>query len=84
MRLMKQWNRLPREAVDPPFLETLDFSLDGTVNSTISLVQLKMSLAMVGVLDLEDPCQPKLFYGSAVVPKLLAASCRLREWDWVD
>lgn len=51
MKLVKQWTRLPREVVDAPFLETLEFSLDGTVSSTISLIQLKMFLAMAGVLD---------------------------------
>lgn len=29
MKVAKQWNRLPRDVVDDPFLETFKASLDG-------------------------------------------------------
>ena len=45
MRVVKRWHRLPREAVDTPFLETCKSSLDGALSN---LVWLKMSLLTVG------------------------------------
>ena len=38
---MKQWPRLPREAVDAPSLETFQARLDGALST---LIQVKMSL----------------------------------------
>jgi len=35
MRVVRYWNRLPREAVDTLFLEALKARLDGTLGSTI-------------------------------------------------
>ncbi|KAK4829896.1 hypothetical protein QYF61_007288 [Mycteria americana] len=45
MRVVKHWNRLPREAVDAPSLETFKVRLDGALSN---LIQLKMSLLMAG------------------------------------
>ena len=33
LRVVKQWHRLPREAVDAPSLEVLKASLDGALGS---------------------------------------------------
>jgi len=41
MRVVKHWNRLPREVVEAPSLETFMARLDGALSN---LVQLKMSL----------------------------------------
>jgi len=41
MRVVKHWNRLPREVVEAPSLETLKARLDGALNN---LVCLKISL----------------------------------------
>ena len=44
---MKHWNRLPREVVEAPSLETLEARLDGALSN---LIQLKMSLLTAGGL----------------------------------
>jgi len=41
MRVVKPWNRLPREVVEAPSLETFKARLDGALSN---LVWLKMSL----------------------------------------
>ncbi|KFP16799.1 hypothetical protein Z169_05470, partial [Egretta garzetta] len=35
MRVVKHWNRLPREVVEAPFLETFQARLDGALSSLI-------------------------------------------------
>ncbi|KFR04042.1 hypothetical protein N306_03489, partial [Opisthocomus hoazin] len=35
MRVMKHWNRLPREAVDAPSLEVFKARLDGALSSLV-------------------------------------------------
>jgi len=45
MRLVKHWNRLPKEVVDGPSLETFKVRLDGALSN---LVHLKMSLLTAG------------------------------------
>jgi len=47
MRVIKHWNRLPREAVEAPSLEVFKPRLDGGLSS---LVWLKMSLLTAGGL----------------------------------
>ncbi|KAK4830241.1 hypothetical protein QYF61_009308 [Mycteria americana] len=48
MRVVKHWNRLPREVVDAPSLETLKVRLDRALSN---LILLKMSLFIAGRLD---------------------------------
>ena len=64
MRMVKHWNKLPREVVDAPSLETFKVRLDGALSN---LIQLKMALLMAGA-GLDD--QPKPF----CVPMILAIS----------
>jgi len=47
IRVVKHWNRLPREAVEVPSLETFKARLDGTLSN---LVWLKMCLLTAGGL----------------------------------
>jgi len=47
MRVVKHWNRLPREVVEAPSLETFKARLDGALSN---LVWLKMSLLAAGGL----------------------------------
>jgi len=47
IRVVKHWNRLPREVVEAPSLETLRVRLDGALSN---LIQLQMSLLTAGGL----------------------------------
>jgi len=47
IRVVKSWNRLPREVVDAPSLGTSQARLDGALSS---LIQLKMFLLTAGAL----------------------------------
>jgi len=51
MRVVKHWNRLPREAVEAPCLEAFKFRLHGALNN---LIRLKRSLLIAGGLNLDD------------------------------
>ena len=51
MRVVRHWNRLPREVVDAPSLEAFKARLDGALSN---LVWWKVSLPMAGALELED------------------------------
>ncbi|KAK4815720.1 hypothetical protein QYF61_006758 [Mycteria americana] len=51
MRVVKHWKRLPREVVDAPSLETLKVRLGRALSN---LIQLKMSLLIVGGVGLDD------------------------------
>jgi len=53
VRVVRQWNRLPKETVDGPSLEMFSVSvrLDGALGS---LVQCKVSLPLTGKLELND------------------------------
>jgi len=48
MTVAKHWNRLPKEVVGVPSLDTFNARLDRALSS---LVWLKMSLHVAGVLD---------------------------------
>lgn len=70
MGVVSHWYRLPRDVVVTPSLETFESSLDGALSNLISL---KMSLFMLGGLDLmsfKDSSRHKLFYGSMNPAKL--------------
>jgi len=57
-RVVKPWQRLPREVVDAPFLETFQARLDGALSN---LIWLKMSLFMAGgwtTWPSKVPCHP--------------------------
>ena len=47
IRVVKHWNRLPREAVDAPSLEVFKARLDGALSN---LIYWEMSLLMAGGL----------------------------------
>ena len=46
--MVKHWNRLSREVVDAPWLETFKVRLDRPLNN---LTSVKMSLLIAGALD---------------------------------
>ncbi|KAJ7418273.1 rna-directed dna polymerase from mobile element jockey-like [Willisornis vidua] len=50
VRVVRHWNRLPREAVDAPSLKVFKARLDRALSS---LVQWKVSLPMVGGLQID-------------------------------
>jgi len=51
MRVVRHWNRLPREAVDVPSLEVLKARLDGALKN---LVKWKVPLPTAVWLELDD------------------------------
>jgi len=51
LRIVRHWNRLPREVVDAPSLEVFKARLDEALSS---LVKWKVSLPMAGGLELDD------------------------------
>jgi len=51
MRVVRHWNRLPREAVAAPSLEVFKARLDGALSN---LALWKMSLLMAGGLEPDD------------------------------
>jgi len=67
MRVVKHWNRVPKEAVNAPSLAVFKARLDGVLRN---LVNWKMSLFMAGGLepdDLQGPFQPLPFYDSMII-----------------
>ena len=62
--MVTHWNRLPKEAVDAPFLEAFKARLDVALGS---LVWWLATLHIAGELKLDDhggPFQPRPFYDS--------------------
>jgi len=51
MRVVRHWNRLPREVVDAPSLELFKARLDGALRN---LVYWKVSLSLAEGLELHD------------------------------
>ena len=65
-RVVTHWNRLPKEAVDAPSLETFKARLDVALGS---LVWWLATLHIAGGLKLDDhycPFQPRPFYDSMI------------------
>jgi len=64
MRVVRQWSRLSRAAVDASSLETFNARLDGALSN---LVQWKVCLLTAGGVEPDDlygAFQPKPFYDS--------------------
>ena len=51
VRVVRHWNRLPREAVDAPSLEVFKARLDGALSN---LVWWKVSVPVARALELDD------------------------------
>ena len=65
-RVVKHWNRLPKEVVDAPSLEAFKARLDVALGS---LVWWLATLHIAGGLKLDDHCgpfQPRPFYDSMI------------------
>jgi len=66
-RMVKHWNRLPKEAVDAPSLEAFKARLDVALGS---LVWWLVTLHIAEELKLDDHCgpfQPRPFYDSMIL-----------------
>ena len=66
VRVVRHWNRLPRDAVDASSLEAFKARLKEALSK---LVKWKVSLPVAEGLELDDhksPLQPKPFYDSIV------------------
>ena len=71
MKVVRHWNRLPREVVGATSLGTFRVRLDGALSN---LVWLQMSLLTAERLDWtasKGPCQRKAFYESMTLCKAL-------------
>ena len=69
-RVVRHWNRLPKEAVDAPSLEAFKARLDVALGS---LVWWLVTLHIAGGLKLDDHCgpfQPRSFYDSVILHSL--------------
>jgi len=64
VRVVRCWNRLPREVVEAPFLEVFKARLDGSVSNLIWREESLPIAGGMGVGDLKGPFQPKPFYDS--------------------
>ena len=66
-RMVTHWNRLPKEAVDAPYLEAFKARLDVALGS---LVWWLATLHVAGGLKLDGHCgpfQPRPFYNSMMI-----------------
>ena len=66
-RVVTQWNRLPKEAVDAPSLKAFKARLDVALGS---LVWWLATLHIAGGLELDDHCgsfQPRTFYDPVIL-----------------
>jgi len=52
MRVVRHWNRFPREVVDVPTLKVFKARLEDSLSN---LVSWKMSLPLAGCLELDNP-----------------------------
>jgi len=71
-RMVKHWNRLPKEVVDAPSLDAFKARLDVALGS---LVWWLVTLSMAGGLKLDDHCgpfQPRPFCDSMMLCECLA------------
>ena len=67
MRVVRHWNRLPKEVVDAPLLKAFKARLDVALDS---LVWWLATLHIAGGLKLNDHCgsfQPRLFCDSMIL-----------------
>jgi len=81
MREVIHWDRLPREVVDAPSLETFKVRLNEALSN---MVQLKMSLIIAGGLDkmtLKGPFQPKPFYDSMILCLDVKSAPAISSWQ---
>jgi len=71
VRVVRGWNRLPREAGNAPSLEVFKARLNGALGSLLQhQIWRSVALPVAGVLELDDhwvPFQPKPFYDSIVL-----------------
>ena len=69
--MVKQWNRLPKEVVEAPFLEAFKTRLDVALGSRVWWLA---TLPVAGGLEPGDHCgpfQPRPFYDSIFLSKSL-------------
>ena len=69
--VVKQWNRLPKEAVDAPSLQAFKARLDVALGSLVCWL---VTLHIAGGLKLDDHCgpfQPRTFYDSMIIMMII-------------
>jgi len=61
MKVVKHWNRLPREVVEAPSLETFKTRLDGALSNLISLKMSLLTAGRLGYMTSKVPSKPQHF-----------------------
>jgi len=67
MRLLKHWNRLPREVVEVPSPETFKARLDRALSNLVWLMMSLLTAGGLGWMTATGPFQPKAFYDSMIL-----------------